>query len=489
MSKKAAPKPTSKAKFEPKTLRKTRRFNQAGPQERQAKVDPPVLTPDQNLMSQLLPGEKLKALARSRNAGDVRERKLTCTAFFWMAVLAFGPGGPITLHKVLTYALVACLMAGLEAHRRSLSKEALSENFRERPWQFFEAVLQYLLATYAVLWSSLAGQPNLVVVQQLHVLLVDATVMRVAHRLIEVFPASANGKCQAWAAVKLHTAFRLFRGVPEVLDLTAQKKNERKVDFLRPLGEAVLYIFDLGYWTYELFDTIIDRQQHFISRLRADCNPLILAVYMGDPEWVGKRLKEIALTGSVVDLLVNLSSANPANPQMRHNVRLVGQWITKDQRWHLYITSLLAWQKYPVALIIDLYRLRWQIEILFRNLKHVLRIANFISTTENGIRIQIYAALIHYVLTHLIILKAAQETGRAFEDFSIPYCLEAVQQVLQQAGQLVLTGHTPDWVQLEERMVQAVITVGLRPNRKRKPLTTEVKARLRHLAPLPTGGP
>jgi hypothetical protein len=359
MSKKA----TSKAQFEPKTLRKTRRFNQAGPQGRQAKVGPPALMPDQNLMSQLLPGEKLKALARSRNAGDVRERKLTCTAFFWMAVLAFGPGGPITLHKVLTYALVACLMAGLEAQRRSLSKEAWSENFRERPWQFFEAVLQYLLATYTVLWSSLAGQPNLVVVQQLHVLLVDATVMRVAHRLIEVFPASANGKCQTWAAVKLHTAFRLFRGVPEVLE------------------------------------------------------------------------------------------------------------------------------KYPVALIIDLYRLRWQIEILFRNLKHVLQIANFISTTENGIRIQIYAALIHYVLTHLIILKAAQEMGRPVEDFSVPYCLEAIQQVLQQAGQLVLTGHTPDWVQLEEWMVQAVMTVGLRPNRKRKPLTTEVKARLRHLAPLPTGGP
>ena len=43
-----------------------------------------------------------------------------------------------------------------------------------------------------------------------------------------------------------------------------------------------------------------------------------------------------------------------------------------------------------------MYRLRWQIEILFRNLKHVLRMANFVSTTENGLRIQMYAALIHY---------------------------------------------------------------------------------------------
>lgn len=487
MSKAAVSKPKPQSK--PKAPRKTRRFNQATRKEHQAQIEPPPLTPDQEVMSQVLPGEKLKTLARSRNAGDLRERKLTCTVFFWMALLAFGPGGPITLHKVLTYALVAGAMAGVGALQAVRSKEAVSENFRERPWQFFEAVLQYLLAAYAVLWSQLAGQPNLEVVRQLHVLLIDATVMRVAHQLIEVFPASANGKCTEWAAVKLHLRFRLFRGVPEVLDVTAQKKNERKIDFLRPLGEAVLYIFDLGYWTYELFDTILDRQQHFISRLRADCNPRILKVYVGDPTWVGQRLKEIALKGCAIDCLVNLSSANPANPQMRHNVRLVGQWIPKDKGWHLYITSLVAWQKYPLTLIVDLYRLRWQIEILFRNLKHVLRMANFVSTTENGIRIQMYAALIHYMLTHLIILKAMQATGRPFEDFSIPYCLEAIQQVLQQAGELVLTGRTPDWDTLEKRMVQTVIAIGLRPNRKRKPLVTKVKARLRRTAPLPAGGP
>ena len=349
MSKTAASKPKSKSK--PKVPGKRRRFNRATRKERQAQIKPPPLTPDQKVMRQLLPGEKLKTLARSRSAGDLRERKLTCTVFFWTAILAFGPGGPITLHKVLTYALVAGAMAGVGALQAVRSKEAISENFRERPGQFFEAVLQYLLTAYAALWSQLAGQPNLEVVRQLHVLLVDATVMRVAHRLIDVFPASANGKCKDWAAVKLHTSFRLFRGVPEVLALTAQKKNERKISSLRPVGEAVLYIFDLGYWTYELFDTIIDQPQHFISRLRADCNPRLLKVYVGDPKWMGQRLKDIALTGREIDGLVNVSSANPANPQMCHNVRLVGQWIAKDQCWHLYISRLVAWQKYPLALI------------------------------------------------------------------------------------------------------------------------------------------
>jgi putative transposase len=316
-------------------------------------------------------------------------------------------------------------------------------------------------------------------------LLVDASVMRVARQLIEIFPANRNGKIEAWAALKLHATFRLFRGVPAVLALSPQKKNERKISFLRPVGEAALYIFDLGYWTYALFDTIIERQQHFISRLRQDCNPRILKVYVGRAEWVGHRLKELTLTGQQVDLLVQLSSDNPKNPQMRQRVRLVGQWITKDQAWHLYITSLLVWQKYPVILIVDLYRLRWQIEILFRNLKCVLQMDNFVSTTENGVRIQIYAALIHYVLTQLVMLKAAQETGRPLEDFSVPYCLEAVQHVLTYTGELIRNNQAPNWEQLEKWLVAAVIAKGLRPNRKRKPLIDQVSARLRRTAPLP----
>ena len=113
----------------------------------------------------------------------------------------------------------------------------------------------------------------------------------------------------------------------------------------------------------------------------------------------------------------------------------------------------------------------------------MLRIAAFVSISENGIRIQIYAALIHYVLTHLLILKAMQATGRPFEDFSLPYCLEAVQQVLHQSGQLVHQGQEPNWERLETLLLEAVLTYGLRPNRKRPRLITQVKARLQPAAP------
>lgn len=440
-------------------------------------------------MAEWLSAETLKQLARQSQAADQRERKLTCVVFFWLSVLAFGPGGPTNLHQLLSHLVSAMLLAGVSLVCATLSKEALSENFRERPWQFFAAVLQHLLERYAHLWQQLAALPNPRVVEQLQVLLIDSTSMKVATKLFTLFPGRATAKRQHWAGVKLHLGWRLFKSVPEVLALTPEKENALKTDFLRPVGEAVLYIFDLGYWAYHLLDRIIEQEQHFLSRLRHDCNPPILAVRQGEPSWAGQRLKEITLSGTTVDLVVRLCGTHPQHPQMHHQVRLLGYWLEKDQVWHLYVTSLMDSAAYPVMLLADLYRLRWQIEILFRNLKCVLRIANFVSTTENGIRIQIYAALIHYVLTNLLMLKAMQQTGRKFEDFSIPYCLEAVQQVLLQTNDLLLKDQHPTWRVLEPLLVSAVIRLGLRPNRKRQPLLSKVQADLRSRLNASASGP
>lgn len=468
--------------------RTQRRFHQATFPEQQTVVATPRSTLDRKLLGQLLPANILTQLAHRCSADDERRRKLTCVVFFWMAVLAFGPGGPITLHSLVTCTLVAHVLAGCAGSPAHLSKEAVSENFRERPWQFFEAVFQYLLITYAQLWRQLANAPRALVVEHLHVLLMDATIMRVANQLFAIFPARANRRCKRWAAIKLHVGLRLFRSVPEVVTFSTHKKNEHQIDFLRPRDEAVVYIFDLGYWTYALFDTIIERGQHFLSRLREDCNPPILDVLVGDPHWVGQRLKTIALTGSIIDLVVRLRGSHPTHPQMHHDVRLVGRWVEQEHAWHLYVTSLLDPAAYPVTLLVDLYRLRWQIEIFFRNLKCVLRIANFVSITENGIRLQLYAALIHYVLTQLIILKAMHVTGRPWEDFSIPYCLDAVQQVLHSTSPLLLQGSALNWDAIEAQLLYVVITNGLRPNRKRAHLITQVKNHLHPAASL-AGGP
>lgn len=474
---------------EKKRIRRRFRPAQAG-----TPLSPAVL---QERFTALLPASLLRELASQWGALDVRERKLPCLVFFWAMVMVLVSQGPVWLSTIATQVGVAALMAGLEG--RHVSRQAVSENLRCRPWGFFAAVLKYLLAGQAV---SVAGPAaGLEVIRQLDVLLVDTTVLRLAQRLAAVFPTYATTQSQRWVGAQLHTRVEVKSSLPEVVTLTSVKEDELSVSFLQEVGRAVLYIFDLGYWCYALFDEIIDQRQHFLSRLKGKSNPLIKEVYIGEQKWVGCRWKEIALGDQrEVDLLVNLTAAHvmaktrrkPRTPAerkkdkghrhakyMEHDVRLVGQWQESRQRWFFYVTSLMDRQAFPVSLIADLYRVRWQIEILFRNLKYVLGLNHFISSSENGIYIQIYAAMICYLLTRLLIRQAAVETGRPEEDFSVPYCLHIVGKVLAKVDPLALASASDAALQLLERqLISAIIAQGLRPNRHRRALLTSVKKRL-----------
>jgi hypothetical protein len=62
-----------------------------------------------------------------------------------------------------------------------------------------------------------------------------------------------------------------------------------------------------------------------------------------------------------------------------------------------------------VALI---YKIRWQIELLFKKLKQNFQLHYFYSETENGIRIQIWITLIAQLL--LMVLKTKSKTKKAF---------------------------------------------------------------------------
>jgi putative transposase len=252
---------------------------------------------------EVVPNHKIHALARENGAEDQRRRKLPIEIFFWLMVVIVGPGNELKLKAIGDLLSIARLQAGEPKEKAGISKEALSEQLSGRPWRFFEAVFDEI-------WFRIAHGEE-ILLEEMRVFLVDATAIQVAMGLISHFPGNSVGKGRVWAGIKLHLRYGLFNHLPEIVDLTAQIRHEVTVNFLVPAGKAALYIFDLGYWKYDLFCSILERGQHFISRCKSTANPLILGIYQGQVGWIGKRLKDIHLTGKVIDLQINLSSASP----------------------------------------------------------------------------------------------------------------------------------------------------------------------------------
>ena len=155
-------------------------------------------------------------------------------------------------------------------------------------------------------------------------------------------------------------------------------------------------------------------------RLKGNCDPLIVKVASAELQHlVGLRLSEIGtfldtcVTTGSLDLTVQLSKAQ--NPTFKDDVRLVGLW--HDEQWRFYVTNIFD-VRFTPQLIYELYAQRWQIEIFFNLIKNVLTLENIISRNKNGIMIEIYSALIFYLLTRIVIAHAATQTGRSIHAFS-----------------------------------------------------------------------
>jgi IS4 transposase len=60
-----------------------------------------------------------------------------------------------------------------------------------------------------------------------------------------------------------------------------------------------------------------------------------------------------------------------------------------------FLTNNVEWS---AASIVELYRCRWQIEVFFKQIKQTLQLADFLGTSANAVRWQVWTALLVYLL-------------------------------------------------------------------------------------------
>jgi len=227
---------------------------------------------------------------------------------------------------------------------------------------------------------------------------------------------------------KINVKYSLRNLCVKKAQLTAGKRHDN--GFLEITKQPdILYLFDLGYWSFKRLKKIISAVSFFVCRLKTSCDPLIVAVTQN--KWkalIGKRLSEIMplLEGNdQIDLKVKLSKAK--KPHFVETVRLVG--LLHAGSWHFYLTNIFEATFTPET-IYDLYRQRWAVEIFFNFFKHLLHIENLLARNKNGIMVEIYSALIFYLLTQIVIVLAAQKSGKPIETFSFPRSFQLVKAFL-----------------------------------------------------------
>jgi hypothetical protein len=173
-------------------------------------------------------------------------------------------------------------------------------------------------------------------------------------------------------------------GLPDKLIVSAGKASEREV-LLAQIEKRVTYVFDRGYNSYKLFGQIGAKRAYFVTRLLDNAVFLLkeeLQVFEPDQK-----------LGVTADQLIELKDES-GKVQL---LRLITYRTAKGKTYR-YLTNRFDW--YALA-IVRLYLWRWEIETFFWWLKRHLVFKHWYSEKENGVRIQLFAGLLTYLLLRL----------------------------------------------------------------------------------------
>jgi hypothetical protein len=212
-----------------------------------------------------------------------------------------------------------------------------------------------------------------------------------------VLPALAKMAWALWTddqhrAAKLHLHFDVIKGIP--CDATVTPAACSEPDQLRVMLQPDrLYVMDRGYAGYQLFRDIVNAGSSFIGRVKDN-----IAFTVTEERSV---TAEAAAAGIVRDVVIAKLGTEHHKDFLKRPVRLVIVQITKsdgtrDELW--LVTDRLD---LPAELVALAYRYRWTVELFFRWFKCILGCRHLLSTSQNGVEIQVYLALIASLLITL----------------------------------------------------------------------------------------
>jgi DDE family transposase len=221
-------------------------------------------------------------------------------------------------------------------------------------------------------------------------------------------------------AAKMHVHFEVLRGIPVRVSVTEGNGSET-VQLRHQLQPGRLYVIDRGYAEYELFQDIIDARSSFIGRIREN------AVW----EVVEERPVSAKARAAGVrrDLVVWLG-CEQSGKALKQKLRIVEVATGKTGVNGKAEVLLLATDRMDLEgdLVGLGYRFRWSVELFFRWLKRILGMRHLIAESANGVRIQVYVALIASLLLSLWVGK--KPTKRAYEMFCLFFAGWASEQEL-----------------------------------------------------------
>jgi hypothetical protein len=264
-------------------------------------------------------------------------------------------------------------------------RSTLSDSNKNRSCRFFEELYHELVKLYACVLPDSRSKNDI----DSRLYLIDSTTIDLFSDIMGGAGMSReNGKRKG--GVKAHVLVNPIHQIPSVVYLTASKENDRVFMDKVSVPKGSVLVFDKGYIKYSQWQRWTAQGIYWVSRLSN-----VSAYQVLEDRPVHNKQK---IAGVRSDQLILLGSGTTPGSEVII-ARKVVYFDQSKQREFVFVTNH---QKFSPCHIAHLYKQRWQIETLFKSIKHNFQLRYFLGDNANAIQIQIWCSLIADLLIKVI---------------------------------------------------------------------------------------
>jgi Transposase DDE domain/Domain of unknown function (DUF4372) len=198
---------------------------------------------------------------------------------------------------------------------------------------------------------------------------------------VDVFTGSGRNKIDGKkkGGIKAHVLLSLHSLIPEIVWMSAASKNDK--DFLgqlKPL-KGEIYVFDKGYVNYKYYYNWTEMGVSYVTMLNENGNYEVISQ---------KEIleRDAEMDGVLKDELIILKTEK--GPLM---ARLVTFKSLTTGKTYTFVSNMFDVAATTIA---KLYKNRWEIEPFFKQLKQNFELKGFYSDSQEGIKTQVWIAMI-----------------------------------------------------------------------------------------------
>lgn len=303
-----------------------------------------------------------------------------------------------SIREVVTGLQIATSRLGHIKLNHNVCRSTFADANSRRTAAFFAAVYHHLYQRYYGLPDSrLRCNPKS---NEHRLFIIDSTTITLFHDVLKgavMTPATGKRK----GGIKAHVLIKAEEHVPCVVNLSASAANDKTFFKHFSLPAGVIVVFDKGYAHFGQFDKWTRSGVSWITRTidKWHVNDRRDRPVPQDQADAGILSDESVILGSFKQRMTPKVTA-----------RLIRYRDNESGKELCFATNNM---QLPAAVIAQLYKQRWQIEVLFKRIKQAYPLRYFLGDSANAIKIQVWCALIADLLVKIIKDRATRKWSHA----------------------------------------------------------------------------